>query len=121
MPKYMLILHDDPTAMAGYSAEEMQRIVERYTAWATRLAESGRHAGGSKLTDDGGQWLTRNEDRISCKDAPYAEAKEVIGGYFLIDVNDAAEARQVAEDCPHLDFGGRIELRLVDEHPGGEG
>ena len=115
MSKYMLILHDNPQAFAEYSPEQMQAVVERYTAWARQLAESGRHAGGNKLTDEGGRHLRRVDGRLSAVDGPYAEAKEVIGGYFLVNAADMAEAEAIARDCPHLDYDGRIEIRQVDE------
>ena len=49
------------------------------------------------------------------KDGPYAEAKEVVGGYFIIEAKDYAEAAKLCEDCPQLELNGRIELREVDK------
>ena len=47
-------------------------------------------------------------------DGPFAEAKEVIGGYFTIEAADYNEAVEICSDCPHLTYGGRIELREVE-------
>jgi hypothetical protein len=121
MSKFMLILHDNPSMLADVSPSDMQAIVERYTQWAGALAAKGQHAGGNKLTDSGGRWLQRVEGEISATDGPFTEAKEVIGGYFLIEAADMREAESIARDCPHLDYGGRIELRQVDEIPGDHG
>ena len=47
-------------------------------------------------------------------DGPYTEAKEIVGGYFLIEAVDYDEAVQICRSCPHLKYGGRIELREID-------
>ena len=118
MKKFMLILHEDPSAFAEVSPEEMQQVVEKYGAWAQSLAENGQHAGGNKLTDEGGRWLSRQNGQISAVDGPFTEAKEVVGGYFLVLADDMAAAESIAMNCPHLEFGGRIELRQIDDVPG---
>jgi hypothetical protein len=48
-------------------------------------------------------------------DGPFAEAKEVIGGYFVIQAADYAEAVRLSTECPHLRYGGRIELREIHQ------
>lgn len=115
MATFMLLLHERPEAFRDMSPAEMQGVIERYTAWAQKIEAEGRHQGGHKLTDDGGRWLSRNGSEISAVDGPFAEADEVVGGYFLIRAEDMAEAEQVAGDCPHLDYHGRIEIRQIDE------
>ena len=47
-------------------------------------------------------------------DGPYSEAKEVMGGFFVIEAADYDEAVKISSDCPHLRAGRRIELRQVD-------
>jgi hypothetical protein len=47
-------------------------------------------------------------------DGPFSETKEIIGGYFAIQAEDYDEAVSLAGECPHLDYGGLIELREVD-------
>ena len=118
MPKFMLILHEIPSEeYRNLSPEEIQGIIEKYRAWAGRLAAAGRLVGGAKLTDEGGKWMTMQKDRVSVVDGPYSEAKEVVGGYFMIRAEDYGEALDLARDCPHLAHG-RIEVRQVD--PTGE-
>jgi len=118
MAKFMLILHEIPTEeYRNLSPEEIQGIIEKYRAWAGRLAAAGKMAGGAKLTDEGGKWLSMQKGRVTIVDGPYSEAKEVVGGYFMIQAQDYAEAMELARDCPHL-AQGRIEVRQVD--PAGE-
>jgi hypothetical protein len=118
MNKFMLILHEDPSAFAEVSPEEMQQVVEKYGAWAQALAERGQHAGGNKLVDEGGRWLTGTGAQLTAVDGPFTEAKEVVGGYFLVLADDMAAAESIAMECPHLEFGGRIELRQIEDTPG---
>lgn len=117
MPKFMLILHDVPGALADVSPEEMQAVIARYVAWGEALGRAGKHHGGHKLTDEGGRTMRKEGERIVVVDGPYAEAREVVGGYFLIEAADYAEATALSEGCPHLDCG-RIEVRQVDEMEG---
>lgn len=113
MPKYMLLLHDDLSALGNPTPEEIQAIIARYRDWSRKMAEAGRLAGGEKLADEGGRHLRREGGGLSVQDGPYAEAREVLGGYFLLEAADYDEAADLAGSCPHLDFGW-IELRQID-------
>lgn len=117
MPKFMLILHDDMAHLSAMSPDEMQRVIAQYQAWSTKMAQAGKLAGGEKLKDEGGKHLTAKGGKLVVRDGPFAEAKEVVGGYFLIDAKDYAEATALSSDCPHLALGGRIELREIDPMP----
>ena len=55
MPQFMLLLHEDPAGARAMSPEEMQQVVEQYTAWSRRLAAEGRLVRGVKLKDEGGR------------------------------------------------------------------
>ena len=114
MPKFMLLLHEDPGAFGELSPEEIQRIIEEYTAWRVRLTESGQVVGGNKLTEDGGRWLASGDGGVRVVDGPYAEAKEVIGGYFMLQAADYDAAVEIARSCPHVRHG-RMELRQVED------
>ena len=116
MPKYMLLLHDDPPSFADASPDEMQSIVEEYVAWRRSLEEQGRLVGGEKLADEGGRILTANGAGVHVVDGPFAEAKEVLGGYFTIEASSYDEAIEISKGCPHLKYGERIELREIDSH-----
>jgi len=104
MSQFVLLLRDAgfPT---GLSPEEIQAIIGRYRAWRQKVG-----ADGKKLTDGDGRVLTRT----GVTDGPYAESKEVMGGFFLIEAKDYDEAVRISSDCPHLDFGS-IEVRQVDK------
>jgi hypothetical protein len=114
MSRFMLLLHESPSDFARFSPEEMQKIVERYGAWSQKMAQSGKLAGGQKLKDEPGRVLTRKNGQVIVRDGPYSETKELIGGFFVLEANDYREVESLARDCPHLEYGGRIEIREVD-------
>ncbi|MBL8173790.1 MAG: hypothetical protein JNK48_03925 [Bryobacterales bacterium] len=113
MPQYLLLLHESSTAAAGISPGEMEAIIKRYGAWSANVAAKGHMRGGNKLQDGTGRVMQVSAGRLSVTDGPYAESKEVLGGYFLIEASDYDEAVRVAGDCPHLDFG-KIEIREIE-------
>ncbi len=113
MPEFMLILHDDPAAFAKLSPAEMQAVVERYRAWSGKLGANGHLRGGQKLRDEGGKHLRRRGREVLASDGPYAEAKDIVGGFFILAADGYAEASALCGDCPHLDYGW-IELREIE-------
>lgn len=114
MPKFMLILHDAMPVLAAMPPSQMEVIIKKYMDWGARLGQAGRIVAGEKLKDEGGKLLTAPSGKLVVRDGPYAEAKEVIGGFYIIEAKDYAEAVQLCSDCPQLELGGRIELREVD-------
>ncbi len=115
MNQYLLLLHETPAAYAGITPAEMGAIIERYAAWARGLGERDLLGPSQKLTDDGGLHLRRQGAGTLATDGPFAEAKDLVGGFFTIHAPNRDEARRIAETCPHLDTAGNwIELREID-------
>ena len=115
MPKYMLFLHEDQGQFDDRSHEEMMRVIKEYGAWATKMREEKRFVGGEKLADDSGKVLRTKNSKIVVTDGPYAESKEIVGGYFTITAASYEEACEIAKACPHLKYGGRVEVREIHE------
>ena len=113
MPQYMLLLHDSGAMPPDLSPEEMQAIIRRYIDWRKTVSANGRRVEGHKLRDGEGRLLRGKVGAPVITDGPYAEAKEIIGGYFLIEARDYNEAVKLASDCPHLAFG-TVEVREVE-------
>lgn len=120
MPAYLLLLHENPADWRELAPEEMQRVIEKYGAWSRALAERGQLAGGEKLRDDGGRHVRRNGAGAGgaalVTDGPYAEAREVVGGYFLVRADDYDAAVVIAGECPHL-ARGWVEVREIEPTP----
>ena len=113
MAQFMMLLHNEPAPEGAYSPEEIQAVVQKYQKWSETMGAAGKLAGGNKLANDAGKVL-RGTDNVSVVDGPFAETKEVIGGYFILEAEDYAEAAQLSTSCPHLAFGGTIDLRQID-------
>ncbi len=114
MAQFLLLLHDKPTDFSGYSAEEMQSVIAEYSAWREDLIARKLFLGGQKLKDEGGRHLSTQDGRVQVVDGPYSEAKEVLGGYFMLEADDYPAAVNISRECPHLKYGGRIEVREID-------
>ena len=114
MPKYMLLLHDNVTAFAGLSPEQMQKVIEKYVRWGEGLRARGVVKGGEKLADEPGKVMRAADGKVRVTDGPYSETKEVLGGYYLIEAGSYAEAIEFARDCPQFEYGGSIEVREID-------
>ena len=118
MPKFMLLLHDDPSEWASVSADQMQAIIQKYVAWGAKLRESGMLHSSDKLTEDRGKVVRGKNGQVRVTDGPFIEAKEVLGGYYTISAASYEEAVEAVKDCPQLEYGGTIEIRQVDEMTG---
>ena len=118
MPDYMLLLRDNKPEFLKLSPDEIQRIIQKYIAWGDSLRRRGLLVGNNKLTDGAARVMRREGGRIRVTDGPYAEAKEVLGGYYTIRADSYEQAIEHCQDCPHLEFGS-IEIREVEVVPGG--
>lgn len=95
----------------GMSREETQRVLDRLTAWIEGLQQAGVMRGGSPLARAGSVVSERQVRAVA--DGPFAEAKEIIGGYLAVEVADLAAAVAIARKCPTLGHGITIEVRPV--------
>lgn len=115
MSQYLLLLHETPADYALLSPAAMQEIIESHRAFAQRLSGRGLLAGGQKLCDDGGRHVRVKDGQPLATDGPYAEAHDVIGGYYVVTADSDAQAEAIAVECPHHGGGRWIELRKIDE------
>ena len=113
MPKFMLILHFQPNAIADLPADVIRNSVEGFQGWIEDLRASGRYVVSDKLMDEGGKVVSRGAGRLTVTDGPYSETKEVIGGYVTLRAADYAEAAALTRECPLLAFGN-IVIRQTD-------
>jgi hypothetical protein len=109
----MLVAYDDPQALANVSADEMQEIIARYMSWTSKIAEAGKLLSGEKLVEGRGRIVSRKSGALDVSEGPYTEAREVIGGIWIIETNDEREALDIAATCPHADMA-RLGFYEVD-------
>jgi hypothetical protein len=110
MPDFILLLRRPTGPMPALAPAEAAAMTRDYTGWRAE----GRRKAGEKLTNDAGRLLTAAAGRVIVTDGPYAESKELLGGFYIIAAQDYAEACRIAESCPHLKYGGHIEIRQID-------
>jgi len=117
--KYMLLINVDPSAWPEDPAEG-QAIFEGYVAFTKEIAESGELLHGEALqgTDTATSVRVRG-GRVSSTDGPFAETKEYLGGFYLVDVKDLDRAIELAAKIPDA-TSGVVEVRPVREMPGPE-
>jgi len=110
--EYMLIFRGTDWHK-GLSAEQMQQVAGQWMAWFNRLTEQGKAIAGNPLEREG-KIVSGKNGRVVA-DGPFAESKEAIGGYFLLQVKSLDEAVAIAKECPGLSYGAVVEVRPVAE------
>ena len=106
---YMLIFRGTDW-YRGLSPEQMQQVADQWMAWFDRLKNEGKAIAGNPLEREGK--IVSGRNRV-VSDGPFAESKETIGGYFLLKVGTLDEAVAIAQECPGLSYGIRVEVRPV--------
>jgi hypothetical protein len=108
------MLYQKPDWTDRFSPEEMQQALEKYMAWTKKPF----NLDGKRLAPGPGRIVRTEGGQVRAIDGPYSEAKEVMGGFYLIEAASYDEAVQRTADHPHLEYGGKIEIRQLhaDEH-----
>lgn len=91
------------------SPEEIQQAIDAFYAWHERLVQQGKMKAGQRLTVEG-----KMVSRSGIMDGPFAEAKEVIGGYWFFKAASLEEAAEIAAQNPCLACGLSYEVRPID-------
>ena len=106
---YLLLFRNTNSYDDIRSAEELQQIMDGVTAWFGRLESEGKLTGAQPLTE---RTVTiSGENGRSVTDGPFAEAKEAIGGYAMLNVDSMEEAVAIARTNPMLKYGLVTEVR----------
>jgi hypothetical protein len=109
--QFMLILSEDPDLIA--TDNDRKLAVQRVGEFAMGLLGDGVLTGGSPLHPVQEAKKVRTRDGVQrVLDGPFAESKEVIAGYFLIEVPDIVAAVEIASRCPNTEFGS-VEVREI--------
>lgn len=107
----MLLLLVDP--QASYPPEVHQSVQQRMGEFAMGLGKAGKIKGGSPLHGpEHGARVSKRGGQLVVSDGPFAESREVVGGYFILDCESMDEAKEIASRCPHAEVG-LVEVRAV--------
>ncbi len=93
------------------SPEKAQQSMTRWRAWFKDMTDKGQLKSIGQPLERTGKVVEGKKRTVT--DGPYAEAKDVIGGYSLIEAKDLEQAAQIASACPILEIGGSVEVRPV--------
>ena len=113
MSEYVLLYHTTPEVdrEAKGSPERTQQSMAKWRAWFKEMTDKGQlKSVGQPLERVGRVVVGRNRTIV---DGPYAETKDIIGGYSIVDAKDLEQAARIASGCPILEVGGSVEVRPV--------
>ena len=117
--KYMLLIYHDDTDWANSSEAERQEIYREYRQLIEDLRSRGNYLAGNELQPASTASSVRVRDgKPLVTDGPFAETREQVGGFFMIEAKDVQEATSIAARIPSARVGG-IEVRPVAEATGG--
>ena len=108
--KDFMFLFRNSTDRSSATPEEMQSNMQLWFAWVEKLKNQGIYVAGEPLTP-AGKVLKGKQTVIT--DGPFAESKEMIGGYFIVQADSLEAAAEIAKACPDLPHGGTVEVRDV--------
>ena len=114
--QYMLMCCFDERVWNDLPSAKKDRIMRDYRDWIQNLIDSGHFRGGAKLHPAPSAKTVRMKNGTTVfNDGPFAETKEQLGGYHLIDCMDLNEAMSIAARIPTLPAGGTVEVRCIAE------
>lgn len=109
-PEFLLLVRG--TDWKGkLSADEIQVMMARFADWMEDLTKRGVLKGAQPLKDEGVYVTGRHENSVV--DGPFAESKEAVGGYFLLQLDTFEQAVEIARNCPMVEYGGTLEVRPI--------
>ena len=112
--QYLLLLYDKEQSIESYSEEMMNKIMGEYEEFEAYLKGKANYIGSNALKPTTTATTVRlKEGKSIITDGPFAETKEQLGGYYLIECKDLDEAIEIAERVPAARHGGSIEVRPI--------
>jgi hypothetical protein len=115
--QYLCLIYDDERAWQKLPPAETEKVIGEFTAFTESVKKSGHYAGGNALAPTHTATTVRvRQGKVATTDGPFAETKEQLGGYYLLNARDLNEAIQLAARIPGARFGS-VEVRPVMEMP----
>ena len=109
MKEFVMLFRNSPTGDARPSPEVMQEFAKKWDVWLAAISAKNRFVSGSRLSFEGR--ILKPGNIIT--DGPYAEVKEILGGFISVRAESLDEAFEMAYGCPILLLGGYVEVRPV--------
>jgi hypothetical protein len=114
--QYLLLIYGNEAHLATMSESEVNKILQEYMDYSKSLAQSGHLRGANELNLVSTAKTVRVRDKKELvTDGPFAETKEQLGGYYLVEAKDINEALKLAARIPSARWGS-IEVRPIIAH-----
>ncbi|MCI0450211.1 MAG: YciI family protein [Chlorobi bacterium] len=108
MKDYLLLFRGGE--MQGLSEEERNKHLAKWGQWIGSLSKEGKFAGGDPL---GVEARVISGKKMAVTDGPYAESKEMVGGYLIIKAADLNSATEITKECPIYEVDDVTEIREI--------
>ncbi len=119
--RYAILIYDENTANPATEPpppEVFQQVMDEYNAYTQMLKDRGVFVAGEALEPVPTATTIRIKDgQTVTTDGPFAETKEALGGFYIVEAKDLDEALDYGAQCPGAKYGGSIEVRPVVEFP----
>ena len=113
MEKFMFIFRGGDTHVHNaQDSKATMDYIQTWNDWMQGLAEKGILAGGDPLQVSG-KYVNGSKKVVS--DGPYAEGKEMVGGYLIVNAKDIDEALEISKGCPIFNEEGSLEIRQIQK------
>ena len=114
--RYLCLIYHEEKKFQAMTKSELDALMGEYFTFTREIRDSGHYVNGNDLQPVRAATTVRVRDgKASTTDGPFAETKEQLGGYYLIEARDLNEAIQVASRIPSAKLGS-IEVRPIREH-----
>jgi hypothetical protein len=112
MSEYVLLYRNTAEArLEAHSPERAQETMKQWRAWFDELGRQGHLKALGQPLEHAGKVVAGKKKTVT--DGPFAETKDIIGGYSIIEASNLDEAARLASGCPIMDVGGSVEVRPV--------
>ena len=113
MAKFLILSRGTGEAYKQLSPQEMQKVIQKYMAWTDDMRKAGRLLHGDKLRADG-RVVRGANDKMTVTDGPFAESKEILGGFWIVEATSYEQIQRDLANHPHL-VAGSLEVREIDD------
>lgn len=114
--QYLLLIHGDETERQNLTSADLQTLLGAYTAYTQAMKDAGVFLAGEALQNsDTGTSVRVRDGKTQVLDGPYAEAKEQLAGYYLVETPDLDGALAWAARCPGASYG-TMEVRPIMDY-----
>jgi hypothetical protein len=116
--QYLLLIYGNEKKRPTMSQGDQQKVFADYMEFTNGIVKSGNYRGGEALESTRTATTVRVKDGKTLRhDGPYAETKEQLGGYYLVEAKDLDEAIAIAARIPEVNYSGAIEVRPIMPTP----